>query len=1034
MEFRLLGSLELWSDGQRLHLGWAKERCVLAALLMTPGRPVTSETLIDRVWGTDPPAKAKDLLYPHIARLRRNLAALGEEVRLEQRSGAYVLDVDPATVDYHRFRTLCDQARAIAASGHPDEAVRLFGDALRLWRGEPLRGVTGEWAAWRRRDIQEELLGAALDRARLELDLGEHAKLVAELNELLDRFPGNEKTVELLMLALHGGGRSAEALRVYERARRRLAAELGVSPNPGLRELHRRILSGEPGPAASRSRARASPPSDLPGDLHTFTGREAELDRLAEMAGEGGGTAVTVLAVDGMPGVGKTTLAIRLAHRLAPRYPDGRIFLDLFAHDREREPLDPAAALRRLLHTFGVDGDRMPAGLDGMAALWRTKLAGRRVLLVLDNALGHDQVRPLLPGSPGCLVLITSRRRLAGLDAARTLSLDVLAPADAALLLTRSAGLAPDADPESVRTVARLCGHLPLAVQLIGNRLRHRTSWTVADLADRLERGRAPLTEFRAENRGVSEVFEVSYLGLDERQRHAFRLLGLHPGADLTARDAAALLDTGPAAAEALLDDLHDHHLINEPRRGRYRYHDLVREYAHHLAADRDPAPAREAAVDRLLDHYLAAAGHADRLLFPYRSRPLPAAPAFFEDEDGARRWFREELDNALRVARHAADHGRPRHAALLAAALGEYLETEGNWPEAADLHERAVHAWRVLGEDDGTARAFADRSRILLRAGRHEEALRAANEGLAVTAAGPAAVAALHDSLGLVHWQRSEYDVAVGYYDRALELWRSAGDRAGEAEVLHHRAFILFHRGRYAEAEEEMRAALALYGEAGHRKGRQMVLNNLGDIERKLGRYGAALRCYEEAGAVIEMSRQHRATWLNNIAAVRVRTGQGAAGIENYRQALSIYRELGARRDEAACLNNIGLWYAEMNREGEALIHFQKALQLSREISERFEMTAALRNIADVNRRAGRYHMALDHYEESLTLARSIGDAYQEARALDGISQVMTRIHGEAQAAPYRRQALEIYEELGVPEADEPRMYPGGRDSASGI
>ncbi|TDB92858.1 tetratricopeptide repeat protein [Actinomadura sp. 7K534] len=1034
MEFRLLGPLELWSDGQRLHLGWAKERCVLAALLMTPGRPVTSEMLIDRVWGTEAPDRAKDLLYPHITRLRRNLAALGEEVRLERSSGAYVLDVDPATIDYHRFRTLCDQARAIAASGHPDEAVRLFGDALRLWRGEPLRGVTGEWAAWRRRDIQEELLGAALDRARLELDLGEHAKLVTELNELLDRFPGNEKTVELLMRALHRGGRSAEALRVYERARQRLAAELGASPNPGLRELHRQILSGEPGPAASPGRARAFPPSDLPGDLHTFTGREAELDRLAEMAGEGGGTAVTVLAVDGMPGVGKTTLAIRLAHRLAPRYPDGQMFLDLFAHDREREPLDPAAALGRLLRASGVDGDRIPADLDGRAALWRTELAGRRVLLVLDNALGHDQVRPLLPGSPGCLVLITSRRRLVGLDAARTLSLDVLAPDDAALLLTRSAGLAPDADPESVRTVARLCGRLPLAVQLIGNRLRHRTSWTVADLADRLGGLRSRLTEFRAGNRRVSAAFELSYLGLDERQRLAFRLLGLHPGADLTARDAAALLDTAPADAESLLDDLHDHHLIAEPRRGRYRYHDLIREYARHLVADLDPAPVREAAVDRLLDHYLAAAAHADRLLFPYRSRPDATAPAFFGDAGAARAWIREELDNVLRVARHAADHGRPRHAALLAAALGEHLESQGHWPEAADLHERAVRAWRDLGDGEGTARALADLSRLLLRAGWHEEALNAANEGLTISAAGPAVVAALHDLLGLIHWHRSEYDVAVGYYDRALELWRSAGDRAGEAEVLHHRAIISFHQGRYAEATKEMRIALARYEEVGHRRGRQMVLNNLGDIARKLGRYDLALRHYEEAGAVMEMSRQHLATWLNNIAAVRVKSGHADEGIENYRQALSIYRELGARRDEAACLNNIGLWYAEMNREGEALIHFQKSLQLSQEIPERFEMTAALRNIADVSRRAGRYQAALDHYEESLALARSIGDAYQEARALDGIAQVMVQIHGEAQAAPYRRQALDIYEELGVPEADEARLSPDDRDSAAGI
>ncbi|MGP4026004.1 tetratricopeptide repeat protein [Actinomadura sp. 3N407] len=1035
MEFRILGPMELWADGQRLHLGWAKERCVLAVLLMAPGRPVTSEVLIDRVWGEDAPARAKDLLYPHMTRLRRSLQALGEEVRLEQTSGAYVLKVDPDTVDYHRFRSLCGQARAIADSGHPDEAVRLLDEALRLWRGDPLRGVAGRWAESRGRDMRDELLGAALDRARLELDLGEHAKLIVELNELVDRFPDHEKAVELLMLALHRSGRTAEALRAFERARQRLAAELGASPNTRLRELHRRILAADPELMARPRRPRgASPPSDLPRDLHTFTGRETELRRLAEMAG-GDGTAMTVLAVDGMAGVGKSTLAIRLANRLAPRYPDGQIFLDLCAHDPEREPLGPASALDRLLRALGVAAQRIPADLDGRAALWRTELARRRVLLVLDNALGHDQVRPLLPGAPGCLVLITSRRRLEGLDAARTLSLDVLPPEDAALLLTRSAGLGPDTDPGPVRTVVRLCGHLPLAVQLIGNRLRHRASWTVADLAERLGAGHSPLAEIRAENRQLSTAFELSYLGLDSRRRLAFRLLGLHPGADLTARDAAALLDTGPADAESLLDDLHDHHLIAEPRRGRYRFHDLIREYARRLVADQDPAPEREAAVDRLIDHHLSAAAHADRLLFPYRSRPhrLPPAPSFFDGEDGARDWMRAELDNVLNIAKHAADHGRPRHAALLAAVLGEYLETHGHWPEAAGLHERAVQSWRALGDDEGAARALADMSRLLLRAGRHEEALNAASEGLEITAAGPGAVAALLDQLGLIHWQRSEFDVAVGYYERALDLRRFTGDRAGEAEVLHHQAIIFWHLGRYAEAAEEMRAALALYEEVGNLKGRQMVLNNLGDIERRLGRYSQALRHYEEAAAVMEMSRQHLATWLNNVAAVRLKSGDAAAGIDNYRQALSIYREIGARRDEAACLNNIGLWYAEMHREGEALIHFQKALQLSREISERFEVTAALRNIADVYRRSGRYHTAQEHYEESLTTARSIGDAYQEARALDGMAQVVARTHGEAQADAHRRRALQIYEELGVPEADEARLRIEERDSASG-
>ncbi|WUH99083.1 tetratricopeptide repeat protein [Spirillospora sp. NBC_00431] len=1037
MEFRILGPVEVWSDGQRQHLGWAKERRLLAVLLMAPGRPVVTDVLIDHVWDGDAPAKARELLHPHITRIRRILQSLSGEARLTQEAGTYVLQVDPETIDYHRFRSLRDQARAIADSGLPDEAVRLLNDALRLWRGDPLANIEGRWAAGRRRGMQEEWLGAAIDRARLKLDQGENAALIPDLNELIDRFPDNEKPVELLMLALHRSGRSGEALRVYERSRQRLDAELGVLPHPELRELHRRILAGDPELTPSPRSTRAVPPSDLPHDLHTFTGRDTEIAQLATMAGDTGST-LTVLAIDGMPGVGKSTLAIHFAHQLASRYPDGRIYINLRSHDSGHKPLGPASALDRLLRAMGVAPSRIPPDIDGRAALWRTELAGRRVLLLLDNARGHEQIRPLLPGGPGCLVLITSRRRLAGLDGARTLQLNVLAPVDAARLLIRSAELGRDADPVSTQTVVQLCGYLPLAVQLIGNRLRHRTSWTVRDLAERLGGGGGPLlAEIRAENRGLSAAFELSYLDLDEDARRALRLLGLHPGVELTAPDAAVLLDAEPTGAEILLDALHDHHLIDETQPGRYRFHDLIREYARQLVADHDPPPVREGAVDRLLNRYLSLVSHADRLLFPYRLRPapLPSSPSPFSDEDHARAWMAAELDNALYVFHQAAETGRSRHAGLLANALGEYLETQGRWPEASAVHEHAVRAWRSLRDDEETAFALAAMSRILLRTGKHEQALDAANQGLGIAreAGVPSAVATLLDQLGLIHWQLSDFDVAIGYYEHALEIRRAAGDRAGEAEVLHHRAISHWHLGRYAEAAEGTRTALSLYELTGNRRGRQMTLNNLGDLALILGDSNSALRHYEEAAGVMPMGRQHFATWLNNIATARLKSGHPASGIGQYREALSIYQEIGDRRGEAACLNNIGRWYVETGREGEALIHFQKALSMSREISERFEATAALLNIADANRRAGRHRMALDHYGEALSEARAIGDAYQEARALDGMAQVVARTQGQAHAAPLDEQALHIFRGLGVPEAKAVHARLQNRDSAAG-
>lgn len=1037
MEFRILGPMEVWSDGQRQHLGWARERRVLAVLLMTPGRPVPTDALIDRVWDGETSPKARDHLYPHITRIRRILDGLGGEARLDQRAGAYVLEVDPETIDYHRFRSLRDQARAIADSGQPDEAVRLLGDALRLWRGEPLENIGGTWAAGRGRGMREELLGASVEHAKLKLDRGEHAMIIPDMNELITRFPDDEKPVELLMLALHRNGRSGEALRVYERSRRRLAAELGAAPHAELQELHRRILAGDPRLISSPRSPRTVTPSDLPRDLHTFTGRETEIAQLGAMAEENG-SIVTVLAIDGMPGVGKSTLAVRFARQIAARYPDGQLFINLRAHVSGHQPLGPASALDRLLRKIGVAPERIPPDTDGRAALWRTELAGRRILLLVDNALGHEQVRPLLPGSPGCLVLITSRRRLAGLDGVKTLQLDVLAPPDAARLLVRSAELGTDTDPDSTRKVVRLCGHLPLAVQLIGNRLRHRTSWTVRDLAERLGGGGSLLAEIRAENRGLVTAFELSYLDLDEGGRRALRFLGLHPGTELTAQDAAVLLDAEPAGAEMLLDVLHDHHLIDETRPGRYRFHDLIREYARQLVADHDPRAARESAIDRLLYRYLSAASHADRLLFPYRSRPAPApsGPSPFRDENQARAWLATELDNALSVVHQATETGRPLQAALLANALGEHLETEGLWPEAIAVHEQAVRAWRTLQNDEETAFTLATVSRLLLRTGKHEQALNSASEGLNIArdATVPGAVATLQDQLGLIHWQRSDFDVAIGYYDQALEIRSAAGDRAGEAEVLHHRALTYWHLGRYSEATEGARTALSLYEQTGNHRGRQMTLNNLGDFALVRGDSDSALRHYEEVAEVMPMGRQHRATWLNNIATARLKSGDPADGISQYREALSIYQEIGDRRGEAACLNNIGRWYVETGREGEALIHFQKALSMSREISERFEATAALLNIADTNRRADRHRMALDHYDEALSEARAIGAAYQEARALDGMAQVVARTQGQAYAAPLDEQALRLYQDLGVvPESEAVRARLHGRDSASG-
>lgn len=1036
MEFRILGPVEFWSREQRHDLGWARERHVLAILLMTPGKPVSVDSLIHKVWDNTPPARARDRLYSHIARLRGRLHGIDEGVRLRHGSGAYFLETDPENIDYHRFRTLRSQARAVTESGDTNHAFRLYREANQLWRGEPLAGLYGSWAVRTRQKLEGELLGSTIDRIELELLLGRPTDLVSELYELINRFQFDEKLVELLMLALYRSGRQTEALNTYRQVRRRLVDDLGTEPGPGLQAVHQRILQGDstllpqPRPGVQRD----APPNNLPRDIYTFTGRIPELSRLTGERTRKDG--VTVLAIDGMAGVGKTALAVHLAHRLADDYPDGLLYLNLHGHDAQHEAMDPATALDRLLRVLGAPAPGIPSSLDERATVWRTELARRRVLIVLDDATGHDQIRHLLPGVPGCLVVVTSRRRLAGLDDIQSLSLDVLSPEDGATLLGRVIGPQRALQADDVASVVQLCGYLPLAIQLVGNRLRHRPAWSAADLAMLLGRADRRLAEIRAGNREITVAFELSFHGLDEGQRRAFRRLGLHPGADLTPECASALLGCGRANAEKLLDDLLDHHLIAEPRRGRYRFHDLIGEYAR-LLSDQEPETQRTETLRRVLDYYLSIADTADRLLYPHRTRsPVegfrpPRLHPGIDTAEQALAWLDAELDNLLLVVRHAANHGWTEHAALFAHVLGGYLDVWGHWAEGADLHARAATAWREMGDQPGMARALADLSVVRWRTGQHDEALELAAEALPIQRAvnDEWAVADLLDHSGLVHWHRSEYDVALGYFEQALQSRRRIADRYGQARSLNHIAIIHWHRGNYIEAARRLREAFTMYQQYGDRRGQQIALNNIGNIEVQLGRYAEALRYYEEAAALHpHMGPQHEAMWLNNVANAYQHLGRYTDALEHYRKALRAYREIGDRRCEADALNNIGSCYGRMGRDGEALIHHQKALSISIEISERYEESQALRDIGTVHHRANRYEVALAYYEKALDLTRVIGDVYQEARTLDEMGATLARTGETARAEEHWRCALDLYEDLGVIEAEAVRTRLDGR------
>jgi tetratricopeptide (TPR) repeat protein/DNA-binding SARP family transcriptional activator len=1046
VEFRILGPVEVWAAGRRHDLGSPKEACVLAVLLLAAGRPVSPETLIDHVWGTDPPDKVRGSLWSYVTRLRRILAVGEEAPHLVLRSGLYVLEADPEVVDIHRFRRLRAQARAIAESGDNERAAELLREADRLWRGEPLAGLTGDWARHTRAVLEQERLAATMDRAVVELALGNAADLAGELSELVSQHPFVESIVEYLMVALYRSGRQAEALDAYRQARQRLIGELGAEPGPGLRDLHQRILQGDPGLAApARSwTGRGASPNNLPRDIPNFTGRAEELGMLAEAIVSGRArTAVTVVAIDGMAGVGKSTLAIHTAHRLASQFPDGQIFLDLHAHDPYEEPVDPATGLDTLLRVIGAASGRASAaaeagshasGLEERAALWREQVANRRILLILDDAASRDQVRPLLPGTPGCLVLITSRRRLTGLAGSRSLSLDVLRPADAADLFARIVGPERGRDTDAVAEVVRLCGNMPLAIQVVASRLRHRPAWTAADVARRLSSTQNRLREMRGEELEVASSFELSYRYLSREQQSAFRQLGCYPGLDISLHAASAAGGLPVAETERVLDGLLDYHLLEEPVHGRFRCHDLIRDYSRELAMREDTESLRRSVTHHLLDYYLHKADGADRILYPRRRRPdlviayVPAGPAITGQRE-ALEWLEAERPNLLSAIQYAASHGFQQHATMLPHVVAQFLETGGYWQDAAVAHGCALEAWQAAGDRRGEAQAHTDLCLPRLRAGHFEDALDHGRKALAIFRAlgDRRGEADALDRLGLVNWHSARYQDALTQFEESLVIHRRVGDRYGEAEALGHSGIGYWHIGRYDLAVSKFERALQLYRGVGDIRGEGMMLNNIGDVEQRLGAYDDALSHYQQALPIAhEAGRQAEAVLLNNIGNVCQQTGRHEDALGYFRQAFAIYHDIGDRRCEADTLNNIGTTYRRMGRDDESLIHHERALAIARTLTEDYEAAQALRGLGDTYCQMGRHNMALGRYRDALVLSRRIGDPYEEACALDGLGNALLRTEGETAAWEHWRQALSIFERIGVPEADTVRLRLG--------
>jgi tetratricopeptide (TPR) repeat protein/transcriptional regulator with XRE-family HTH domain len=745
-------------------------------------------------------------------------------------------------------------------------------------------------------------------------------------------------------------------------------------------------------PARARAGGVAAAIRTLPRDIASFTGRRQELQELVDAAigAAGSGGIVGIHAIGGMAGIGKTAFAVHAAHRLADRFPGGQIFLPLHGHTPGRQPVDPADAMASLLLTIGVPTAQIPADLEARTGLWRDRLAGRQLLLVLDDAADSEQVRPLLPGAGGSLVLVTSRRRLTALEDAKTISLDTLPPEEAAGLLVRLAvrpGLS-SADP-AVRDITRLCGYLPLAIGMLARRLYHHPAWSPAGRAAELAAAVDRLELLATENVSVAAAFDLSYADLAPDQQRLFRRLGLHPGADIDGYAAAALDGTGLSQAQRRMEALYDQYLLTEPAPGRYRMHDLIREHARALTGRLDPDVEQEQATELLLDYYQHAAAQADALLARQaRTHPapavgtIPAAAPVLADREQALAWARAERASLLACLDYATATGQHARVVGLTAGLAGLLRHDGPWAEAITRWVTAVQATRDLGDRPAQACALA--------------------------------------YLGLVRRLTGDHPAASRDLQEALSIHRDLGDRSGEAEALTLLGDVRRLTGDYPGAAQDLHQALGISRDIGDRLREAEALTLLGDVRRLTGDYpGAAQDLHQALGISRDIGdRLGQAGALTFLGNVRQLTGDYPAAARELEEALNIYRDLGDRLGQADTLTFLGSAQRLTGDYRGAADDLEEALGTHRDISNRHGEVTALNEAGMLSRARGDLALAGAYHQQALDLARQIGSPLDEAHALAGLGRCALATGRTAEAEAGLRQALEIFQRIGAPEA----------------
>jgi len=962
VQFRILGPLEVWTGQSWSGIGARKWRSLLAVLLLSQGQAISTDRLIAELWSDDPPDRAANLVSVYVFRLRRVLGDPEGRV-LTTRAPGYRLLLGPGDLDAERFGTLAAEGRKALAGGDAPRAAEVLAEALGLWRGGALADVPPSPLVMAEASRLEESRLAALE-LRIDADMrcGLHAQLIPELRRLLADQPLRERLWGLLIGALDGAGRHAEALAAYGQARQAIADELGVDPGQELQRLYQEMLAADaaargpgrpaagaarpaagPGPAAGPAAPAGQPapssgrlasptagpagpgaepaaaaggqagdavhrraipgapsrraPAQLPADVADFTGRQSDLEELRGIVSEARrreSPAVAVAVVAGAPGLGKTALAIHAAHALRRDFPDGQLYASL--HGGSEQPVPPDEVLARFLRDLGVDGARVPADAEERAALYRTRLAERQMLILLDDAKDATQIRPLIPGTGSCAVIVTSRHRLPDLAGSRLIDLDVLDDTEAAELFTRIVGAERvGAEPDAVRDVLGICAGLPLAIRIAGARLAARRGWSIRTLADRLADQRRQMDELTAGDLAVRACFQVSFDTLPRRAgsggadpADVFRLLGVWQGPSIGLPAATALTGGAADSVAGALEVLVDAHLLESPVPDRYQFHALLRAYAADRAQEDEPPQQVEDAVRRVLGWYLRTADAAARVVAPYRDRvPLAQAepgvePLVFGTAEQALGWCEQERANLVSATRQAASAGLHDVAWKLPVATAVCFDRHGYRTEWLATQRIALASVRELGDRRGEAWVL--------------------------------------NNIGMVLGQQHEND-AVGYFEQALAILRQTGDRADMARTTNNLAFCYLVLGRHEEAVEALLAALDLQRELGLRYGEGVALCNLAEAYLDLGQYGDAIACSQQALVVVREvgSLRYEGYALYNLGRAHLELGDGAQAAGLFERSLAVHRAVGDRYGEAQVLVCIGNAHALAGRVAEA-------------------------------------------------------------------------------------------------------------------